>query len=169
MQSERPLPYRNRPHSESGKCRFTMRGSREASCTLHGQISGLKFLEKSIACRYFRVYLLGSLGAVAQSVRALPCHGRGCGFEPRRLRHGAGVSSPGGLASITGLSIIRLSIIRLSIIRIIHQITRVGWRACPPPSRRHQRVSAWFWVRFSKNSTRPWPNRQEWHPPARSR
>ena len=25
-------------------------------------------------------------GALAQSVRALPCHGRGCGFEPRRLR-----------------------------------------------------------------------------------
>ena len=28
-----------------------------------------------------------SFGALAQSVRALPCHGRGCGFEPRRLRH----------------------------------------------------------------------------------
>src|SRR2546428_3385449 len=25
-------------------------------------------------------------GALAQLVRALPCHGRGCGFEPRRLR-----------------------------------------------------------------------------------
>ena len=27
-----------------------------------------------------------SRGALAQLVRALPCHGRGCGFEPRRLR-----------------------------------------------------------------------------------
>jgi glycosyltransferase involved in cell wall biosynthesis len=26
-------------------------------------------------------------GGVAQLVRALPCHGRGCGFEPRRSRH----------------------------------------------------------------------------------
>jgi hypothetical protein len=25
-------------------------------------------------------------GALAQLVRALPCHGRGCGFESRRLR-----------------------------------------------------------------------------------
>ena len=33
-----------------------------------------------------------SKGALAQSVRALPCHGRGCGFESRRLRH----SFPGG-------------------------------------------------------------------------
>jgi hypothetical protein len=27
------------------------------------------------------------LGDVAQLVRALPCHGRGRGFEPRRPRH----------------------------------------------------------------------------------
>jgi hypothetical protein len=27
-----------------------------------------------------------SLGVLAQSVRAPPCHGGGCGFEPRRLR-----------------------------------------------------------------------------------
>jgi hypothetical protein len=26
------------------------------------------------------------LGVVAQLVRALPCHGRGCGFESRQLR-----------------------------------------------------------------------------------
>ncbi len=26
-------------------------------------------------------------GGVAQLVRALPCHGRGYGFEPRRSRH----------------------------------------------------------------------------------
>ena len=26
-------------------------------------------------------------GAVAQLVRALPCHGRGHGFESRRFRH----------------------------------------------------------------------------------
>src|ERR1700712_3357710 len=26
-------------------------------------------------------------GVLAQLVRALPCHGRGCGFEPRRSRH----------------------------------------------------------------------------------
>ena len=26
-------------------------------------------------------------GAVAQLVRASPCHGEGCGFEPRQLRH----------------------------------------------------------------------------------
>ena len=26
------------------------------------------------------------IGVLAQLVRALPCHGRGCGFEPRRLR-----------------------------------------------------------------------------------
>ena len=25
-------------------------------------------------------------------VRALPCHGRGCGFEPRRLRGGTGIA-----------------------------------------------------------------------------
>ena len=30
--------------------------------------------------------LTSTLGALAQSVRALPCHGRGCGFESRRLR-----------------------------------------------------------------------------------
>jgi hypothetical protein len=28
-----------------------------------------------------------SIGDVAQLVRALPCHGRGRGFEPRRPRH----------------------------------------------------------------------------------
>ena len=28
-----------------------------------------------------------TLGDVAQLVRALPCHGRGRGFEPRRPRH----------------------------------------------------------------------------------
>ena len=27
------------------------------------------------------------VGGVAQLVRALPCHGRGYGFEPRRSRH----------------------------------------------------------------------------------
>ena len=27
------------------------------------------------------------VGGVAQLVRALPCHGRGYGFEPRRFRH----------------------------------------------------------------------------------
>ncbi len=27
-----------------------------------------------------------SKGVLAQLVRALPCHGRGCGFEPRTLR-----------------------------------------------------------------------------------
>ena len=33
-------------------------------------------------------YLLAPLsGGVAQLVRALPCHGRGYGFEPRRSRH----------------------------------------------------------------------------------
>jgi hypothetical protein len=26
-------------------------------------------------------------GVVAQLVRALPCHGRGCGFESRQFRH----------------------------------------------------------------------------------
>src|SRR6202011_4936709 len=33
-----------------------------------------------------RRYNLLLRGALAQLVRALPCHGRGCGFEPRRLR-----------------------------------------------------------------------------------
>src|ERR1039457_2198629 len=34
-------------------------------------------------------FLLSSApsGGVAQLVRALPCHGRGYGFEPRRSRH----------------------------------------------------------------------------------
>ena len=35
-------------------------------------------------CAYFRP--LGC-GGVAQLVRALPCHGRGYGFEPRHSRH----------------------------------------------------------------------------------
>ncbi len=30
---------------------------------------------------------IGEVGDVAQLVRALPCHGRGRGFEPRRPRH----------------------------------------------------------------------------------
>jgi hypothetical protein len=34
-----------------------------------------------------RIYLLDISGDVAQLVRALPCHGRGRGFEPRRPRH----------------------------------------------------------------------------------
>jgi hypothetical protein len=33
-----------------------------------------------------RPYNLVSRGALAQLVRAPPCHGGGCGFEPRRLR-----------------------------------------------------------------------------------
>ena len=31
-------------------------------------------------------------GMVAQLVRALPCHGRGCGFESRPFRHNRGVA-----------------------------------------------------------------------------
>ena len=31
--------------------------------------------------------LIYSIGTVAQLVRAPPCHGGGCGFEPRQFRN----------------------------------------------------------------------------------
>src|SRR6266852_7043734 len=39
-----------------------------------------------LAAEDSRLYNLVSRGALAQLVRAPPCHGGGCGFEPRRLR-----------------------------------------------------------------------------------
>src|SRR5436190_9873460 len=39
-------------------------------------------------------YLPAHCGGVAQLVRALPCHGRGYGFEPRRSRHLSAFSGP---------------------------------------------------------------------------
>ena len=35
----------------------------------------------------FHTFRVPACGGVAQLVRALPCHGRGYGFEPRRSRH----------------------------------------------------------------------------------
>src|SRR2546421_9567392 len=41
----------------------------------------------AVATEDVRLYtLFSSAGALAQLVRAPPCHGGGCGFEPRRLR-----------------------------------------------------------------------------------
>ena len=46
-------------------------------------------------------YLLAPLsGGVAQLVRALPCHGRGYGFEPRRSRHSLGENPSGYVFTI---------------------------------------------------------------------
>src|SRR5688500_11483968 len=43
--------------------------------------------EKFVARPHPRAYCRPLFeGALAQLVRALPCHGRGCGFESRRLR-----------------------------------------------------------------------------------
>jgi hypothetical protein len=41
-------------------------------------------LNKLCPCKQFAQFIQGD---VAQLVRALPCHGRGRGFEPRRPRH----------------------------------------------------------------------------------
>ena len=47
-----------------------------------------KMWEKAIDYGVKVSYCLSPLsGGVAQLVRALPCHGRGYGFEPRRSRH----------------------------------------------------------------------------------
>ena len=47
-----------------------------------------KMWEKAIDYGVKVSYYLSPLsGGVAQLVRALPCHGRGYGFEPRRSRH----------------------------------------------------------------------------------
>ena len=42
--------------------------------------------EQELQLAISAVKVASSSGALAQLVRALPCHGRGCGFEPRRLR-----------------------------------------------------------------------------------
>ena len=47
----------------------------------------MKWMESLSFYRTFLKLLHDNLGDVAQLVRALPCHGRGRGFEPRRPRH----------------------------------------------------------------------------------
>jgi hypothetical protein len=53
-----------------------LRGIRAAQC-------GPRLKQKPVSA----AGLLDIAGDVAQLVRALPCHGRGRGFEPRRPRH----------------------------------------------------------------------------------
>src|SRR6476660_5168317 len=48
------------------------------------QIESARWLQ--VAARASRVKVSAFVGALAQLVRAPPCHGGGCGFEPRRLR-----------------------------------------------------------------------------------
>ena len=47
----------------------------------------ISFLFSLTRHRGFRKVRLRLSGGVAQLVRALPCHGRGYGFEPRHSRH----------------------------------------------------------------------------------
>ncbi len=52
------------------------------------QIAGEKLVEAHGRATYPASLCLSFSGALAQLVRAPPCHGGGCGFEPRRLRIG---------------------------------------------------------------------------------
>ena len=51
-----------------------------------------------------------SRGVLAQLVRAPPCHGGGCGFEPRRLRSPFLPSTPGELGMLNGVGSFRLTL-----------------------------------------------------------
>ncbi len=71
--------------------RNRIRGAGSTRASPSGAVFALKLrgwlgLSKPASVVLYRS-LNDSFGSVAQLVRALPCHGRGCGFESRPSRH----------------------------------------------------------------------------------
>jgi len=64
-----------------------------------------KFIEQK-GCNHqaSAAIVLPFLGVLAQLVRAPPCHGGGCGFEPRRLRFFLSAPSSAGVAVLQARS-----------------------------------------------------------------